>query len=57
VPDFEQLKSALDRNKSLCSIDIRANPGYSDRSSTVKEIEDIVRGNEFEARKANGHPH
>jgi hypothetical protein len=53
---YEDMVAALSRNKRLCSIDLRRNPGYADAPRAVQEIERVARNNEYQARRAGGHP-
>lgn len=53
---FELMRLSMSSNKQIVSIDMRANPGYSNDSKAIIEIDRIAHTNEFHARKANGHP-
>jgi len=53
---LELLRLSLANNKSLTSIDMRHNPGFSEAEKAVSEIERIAHTNEHNARRANGHP-
>lgn len=47
---FELLRLSLARNTSLISLDTRYNPGYTEATNAVAEIEKIVHTNEFHVR-------
>lgn len=51
VEHLDHLRLSLARNKSLTSIDLRNNPGYDEAKQSIAEIEKIVHGNEYQARK------
>lgn len=53
---FELMRMSLNSNKALISIDLRSNPGYAQAARAVEEIEKIVHSNEYQSRKAAGHP-
>ena len=54
--NLELLRISLKVNKTLCSIDIRNNPGYGDgNNNIVKEIEEGVYNTEIKVRRIQGH--
>jgi len=46
----------MSNNGTLTSLDLRHNPGFSNTSKFVHEIERIIHNNEHRARTAAGHP-
>jgi len=43
-------------NRVLSGLDMRANPGYSEATRAVAEIDKMVHTNEFHSRRGEGHP-
>ena len=56
IDNLELLRVSLKVNKTLCSIDIRNNPGYDEESDIIKEIENNVYNTEIKVRRGAGHP-
>jgi hypothetical protein len=53
---FELMRLSMGSNRVLSGLDMRANPGYSEATRAVAEIDKMVHTNEFHSRRGEGHP-
>jgi hypothetical protein len=53
---FELMRVSLANNRVLTSVDVRRNTGSAQAVKSIAEIERMVHNNEYQARKAAGHP-
>jgi len=53
---FELMRLSMGGNRVLSGLDMRANPGYTEATRAVAEIDKMVHTNEFHSRRGEGHP-
>jgi len=53
---FELMRLSMSGNRTLIGLDMRANPGYTEATRAVAEIDKMVHTNEFHIRRGEGHP-
>lgn len=53
---FELMRLSMGGNRTLISLDMRSNPGYTEATKAAAEIEKMVHTNERAIRRATGHP-